>query len=95
MPKQISLFIVKCLTFSLIFFSSWLLLFRPVNSYLNERASSQAQESDSYDSDALMKKYWEQFDRSDQIMRVTEDHQKKQAELLARWEKVIEKWENR
>jgi hypothetical protein len=94
MPKQIGLFIAKCLTFSLIFFASSLLFFRPVNNYLNERAASQdASQSQENDTDALMKKYWEQI-------KVSEDHQaqlsrilEKQDELLLRWEKIIEKWE--
>jgi hypothetical protein len=103
MPEQIGLFIGKCFLFSLIFFASWLLFFRPANNYLNERAASQtASKSQDNDSDALMKKYWEQADRADRLQKVYEDQQaqaartlKKQDELLSRWEKVIQKWEKR
>lgn len=103
MRKQIGLFIAKSLSFSLIFFVAWVVFFRPVNAYLNERASSQSScNSQDNDSNALMKKYWEQAERADQLQQSIENQQaqaaealKRQDQLLSRWEKVIEKWEKR
>lgn len=103
MKKQIGLFIAKSLSFSLIFFVAWIVFFRPVNTYLNERASGQTScNSQQNESNALMLKYWEQAEKADQLQQAIEDQQaqaaralKKQDEILSRWEKVIEKWEKR
>lgn len=101
MKKQIGLFIAKSLSFSLIFFVAWIVFFRPVNAYLNERASSQSScNSQDNDSNALMKKYWEQAAQADELQASYLEQQRrataaleKQEQLLSRWEKVIQHWE--
>lgn len=101
MKKQIGLFIAKSLAFSLIFFVAWIVFFRPVNAYLNERATSQDScNSQGNDSNALMKKYWEQAAQADELQASYLEQQsrataalEKQEQLLSRWEKVIHHWE--
>ncbi len=101
MRNQIALFIAKSLSFSLIFFVAWIVFFRPINAYLNERASSQSScNSQDNDSNALMKKYWEQAAQADQLQAAYLEQQRraaaaldKQDQLLSRWEKVIQHWE--
>jgi hypothetical protein len=90
--KAAGIFIVKCLVFSIIFWSLWYVAFRP--------GSGNPSGSQQNDSAALMKKYWEQVAQSEKLQGTYLEQQRratiqleKQDELLSRWEKVIQKWE--
>ncbi len=98
--KAVGLFILKCIAFVTIFWSLWLFAFRPMNNWAQSTSSSCASNQEQNDSDALMKKYWEQAARADRLQAAYEQQNKqaaatllKQDELLSRWEKVIGKWE--
>ena len=98
--KAVGLFILKCVAFVTIFWSLWLFAFRPMNTWVQSAAGSCASNQEQNDSDALMKKYWEQAARADQLQAAYEQQNKqaaaallKQDELLSRWEKVIVRWE--
>jgi hypothetical protein len=99
--KAVGLFILKSIAFTIIFWSLWLYVLRPISSNSSAQTSDgKSGQTQQNDSDALMKKYWEQVARADQIQAKTIEEQQqaevslaKQDELLSRWEKVIEKWE--
>jgi hypothetical protein len=71
-----------------------------MSNWAQSTSSNCASNQEQNDSNALMKKYWEQAARADQLQAAYEQQNKqaaaalmKQDELLSRWEKVIGKWE--
>ena len=86
--KAAAIFILKCLTFTVILYASWLFVFGPM---------SQAPQNDS---EIATKQYLEQLKAADAQMKASEKQLRRSEEmmakeeaLLSRWEKVIEKWE--
>jgi len=99
--KAAGLFVVKSIAFAAIFWSLWLFVFRPISNLSSgSTTNSSTGQGQQNDSDALMKKYWEQAAQADQLQAIYAQQQHhtnaalaKQDELLSRWEKVIQKWE--
>jgi hypothetical protein len=104
--KTAGIFILKSVTFSLIFLTMSVLVLSVFYNFNNRVSASsstattniQAQQQN--DSATLMQKYWSQAAESDKTLEIGKKQQtqiaaqlKKQDELLARWEKVIERWE--
>jgi len=99
--KGAGLFVVKSAVFSAIFLTMSVLILDAFNSFRDPGASSEtgvavAEES----SDGLTEKYWAQAEEADKLLEMSRRQHadataqlKKQEELLARWQKVIEHWE--
>ena len=94
--KAAGIFILKCVTFTVIFWSLYFLdqAMGPGTSPACSTSSKQG------DGQALMQKYWEQVAQADKLQATYLQQQRqataqleKQGELLSRWEKVIERWE--
>ncbi len=94
--KTVGIFILKSVGFSVLLWMVGIAMFYSMNSFYQHSSVA----SGTNDNTAMMEKYWEQADETDSLQQETKaqldlstDILRKQAELLGRWEKVIEKWE--
>lgn len=100
--KGAGLFVVKSAVFSIIFLTVSVIILGIFYSFRDRGAASVtatpvAQESNN---DSLLEKYWAQAEEADKLLEMSRrehaeaaEQLKKQEELLARWQKVIEHWE--
>jgi hypothetical protein len=89
-------FVVRCIVFTVIFWTVWLFALRPIFYGPSDAKDKATQIQD----DALRQRYWDQAQRADELQEKYEGQTnqaaatlKKQDELLSRWEKVIQRWE--
>ena len=90
-------FLVACVVFTVIFWSTYLFALRPLFYGGSEATAKTSQAED----DELRRKYQEQAKHNEELTAQYERQLtqgvamlKKQEELLSRWEKVIERWES-
>lgn len=95
--KSAGLFLLKCVVFTLVFWVLWMFAIRPITSSSNNSTSSNSSDAQQ---EQMMKKYWEQIHESDRLQAEqakqqveSEKQLKMQAELLQRFETVIQRWE--
>jgi hypothetical protein len=99
-------FVLKCIVFSIIFWASFLFVFKPINAYLTPKDDS-SQASSAESQEKLMAKYWAQARLADDIQakyleqaKVTDEQQKrfdaqlaKQEQVFQRFDALVRKWE--
>ncbi len=94
--KYIGAFVVKAVSFSLIFWGLWLFILKPITSPAqNTNTSSQDAQSK-----ALMETYEEQAMRTDELLNSSDAQQKRmellltiQEEQARRYNLILDKWE--
>lgn len=86
MYKSVAMFVGKCVIFVAIFWLSFFVIYGPYRSQSDGGGQTTSSQQTNANQQA-MQKYSDQLKRSEQILD-------KQAELLGRWEKVIEQWES-
>lgn len=85
MYKSAAIYIAKCVVFVAVFWLSYFLLISPLKSQSDSVSQKESNEQRSASQQA-MQNYSDQLKKSEQMLD-------KQAELLGRWEKIIEQWE--
>lgn len=96
--KSVAIFCLKCATFSLIFWSLWLGIIRPLSTASsNESKGSTTQDAQSK---AQMQAYDDQMIRTNRMLDVSEDQQKRMDQYLAaqeanakRFDAILQVWE--
>ena len=98
--KTAGFFLLKCVVFSVVFWTTWVFAIRPLT---NSMSSSNMQSSQAQDdqSNALMKKYWEQAREADTLQteykrQAAESARllEQQDQLLRRFDSIIQRWES-
>lgn len=92
--NPIVLFVLKSLLFSIVFWITWGFVMRPI---LNAQPTAESNKSKSQDSaadsDALMKKHWEQVESADLVQRRVEIMLNKEEEQIRRFDVILSNWE--
>lgn len=91
--KEIVLFLIKSITFTIIFWGMWSYAIRPITSAQNSNSSNSKSNTENAENEAAMAKYYEQAAKADEQQRRMDALITKQEAQSRRFDAVLSAWE--